>query len=117
VDLTYLSIPDSLKFRGQRTLFKSWEKGLDSSYIAPSFKRALSVRLVVIGTIIVIAPLLTSLLFKALVLLMPVFDPTMGIFAVDDITQVSIIPVSPSTAFLWWSETESPHGLYRWSSS
>jgi hypothetical protein len=28
VDASYFSIPDGLKFRGQHTLYKSWEKAL-----------------------------------------------------------------------------------------
>jgi hypothetical protein len=48
-------------------------KGFDSSCIMPSFGGTLSMRLVMIGTIVIIAPLLTSLLFKALVLLTQVF--------------------------------------------
>jgi hypothetical protein len=82
-------------------------KCLDSSYIVPSFRRMLSVRLVIIGTIVVIIPLFMSLLFKALALLTPVFDPVVCIFVADDIAQVSVIPVSPSATFLRWSETAS----------
>jgi hypothetical protein len=54
-------------------------KSLDSSCIMPSFGRTLLVRLVIIGTIVVIVPFFTPLLFKALVLLMPVFDAAMCI--------------------------------------
>jgi hypothetical protein len=82
-------------------------KGLDSSCITPSFGRVLSVRLVIIGTIIVIVPLFASLLFKALTLLTPVFDPVVCIAVVDNIMEVSVIPVSPSAMFLRWSETTS----------
>jgi hypothetical protein len=82
-------------------------KGLDSSCIAPSLWRTLSVRLVIIGTIVVIVPLFTSLLFKAPTLLTPVFDQTMCILAADDVVQVSVIPVLPSAAFLQWSEAAS----------
>jgi hypothetical protein len=67
----------------------------------------LSVRLVVIGTIVVIVPLFTSLLFKALTLLTLVFDQTMCILAAYDVVQVSVIPVLPSAAFLQWSEAAS----------
>jgi hypothetical protein len=56
----------------------------------PPFGRTLSVRLVVIGTIIVIVPFFTLLLSKALA----------GISAVDDIVQILVIPVSSSTVFL-----------------
>jgi hypothetical protein len=82
-------------------------KGLDSSCIVPSLGRMPSVRLVIIGRIIVIVPLFTSLLFKALMLLTLVFYPATCIFAADDVTQVSVISVLPSATFLWWSETAS----------
>jgi hypothetical protein len=74
-------------------------KGLDSSCIVPSLRIMLSVRLVIIGTIVVIVPLLTSLLFKALTLLTLDFDPAACIFGADNVSQVLIILVSPSVAF------------------
>jgi hypothetical protein len=67
----------------------------------------MSVRLLIIGSIVVIVPLFTSLLFKVLALLMSVFDPVASILAADEVTQVSVIPVSPSAAFHRWSETAS----------
>jgi hypothetical protein len=63
------------------------------------------VRLVIIGTIVVIVPFFTLLLFKTLVLLTPVFDPAACISTANDVTQISVIPASPSAAFLRWSET------------
>jgi hypothetical protein len=57
------------------------------------------------GTVVVIVPFFTLLLFEALTLLMPVFDPTVCISAVDGITQISVIPVSSLATFLLWSET------------
>jgi hypothetical protein len=45
------------------------------------------------------------LLFKALVVPMPVFDSATCIIAVDDVAQVLVIPVSPLAAFLQWSQT------------
>jgi hypothetical protein len=80
-------------------------KGLDSSCIAPSLERTLLVRLVIIGTIVVIVPFFTSLHFKAVALVMLVFNPVTCIFAVNDVPQVSVILVSPSATFLWCSET------------
>jgi hypothetical protein len=65
----------------------------------------LSVRLVVIGTIVVIVPFFTLLLFKPLVLLTSVFYPVACISATDDIAQTSVISVSSSATFLRWSET------------
>jgi hypothetical protein len=35
VDPSYFSIPDDFKFRGQRTLFKSWEKALTPPGLRP----------------------------------------------------------------------------------
>jgi hypothetical protein len=58
------------------------------------------VRLVVIGTIVVIIPFFTLLLFKVLELLTLVFNQSTCISAVDDDTQISIIPVSSSAMFL-----------------
>jgi hypothetical protein len=82
-------------------------KSLDSSYIAPSFRRMLSVSLVIIGSVVVIVPLFTLLLFTALTLLMLVFNPVACISAADDITEISVIPVSSSVVFLWCSEIAS----------
>jgi hypothetical protein len=80
-------------------------KSLHSSCIVPPpFGRTLLVRLVVIGTIVVIIPFFTLLLFKVLELLTLVFNQSTCIFAVDDDTQISIIPVSSSAMFLQWSE-------------
>jgi hypothetical protein len=60
-------------------------KGLDSSCITPPFERTLSVRLDVIGTIVVIVPFFTLLLFEALMILTLVFDPVVCISAADDV--------------------------------
>jgi hypothetical protein len=75
-------------------------KSLDSSCIMPPFGRMLLVRLVIIGTIVVIVPFFMLLLFKALTLVMPVFNLAACISAANDVTQISIIPVLSSTAFL-----------------
>jgi hypothetical protein len=63
------------------------------------------VRLVVVGAVVVIVPFLTLLVFKTLTLLTLVFNPATYISATDDVTQISVIPVSPSAMFLRWSET------------
>jgi hypothetical protein len=62
------------------------------------------VRLVVKGTIVVIVPLITLLLLKALTLLAPVFNPIVRISTVDDTAQISVILILPSATFLRWSE-------------
>jgi hypothetical protein len=56
----------------------------DSPCIAPSFGRTLSVRFIIIGTIVVIVPFFTLLLLKVLTLLAPVFNPAVCISTVDD---------------------------------
>jgi hypothetical protein len=63
------------------------------------------VRLVIIGTIVVIVPFFAPLQFKMITLLTPVFDPAACISTADDVMQISIILVLPSTAFLQCSET------------
>jgi hypothetical protein len=50
-------------------------KDFNSSWVAPSFRGVLSVRLVIEGTIIVIVPLITSFLLNVLMLLAPVVNP------------------------------------------
>jgi hypothetical protein len=80
-------------------------EGFDSSFIAPPFRGTLSVRLVVEGTIIIIVPLVVSFPFDAVSFLEPNFDLSACISIVDDVVQVSIIPVSSVTTFLRWSET------------
>jgi hypothetical protein len=65
----------------------------------------LSVRLVVIGIIVIIVTLFTLLLFKALALLTLVFNPAVCISTTDDVVQISVVPVSSLAAFLRWSET------------
>jgi hypothetical protein len=85
VDPSYLLVPDGLKFRGQHTLFKSWEKALSPPALRLTFGRMLSVSLVLIGTIVVIVLIFTLLLFKALTLLTPVFYPAACISATNDV--------------------------------
>jgi hypothetical protein len=65
----------------------------------------LSVRLVIIETIVVIVPFFMLILFKALTLLTPVFNPTVCISIADDVVQILVIPVSSSATFVRWSET------------
>jgi hypothetical protein len=80
-------------------------ESFDFSEITSFFKGVLPVRLVVVRTIIIIiVPLDTSLLLRALSLLAPVFNPTTCISAVDDIAQIAVISITPSVALLWWSD-------------
>jgi hypothetical protein len=71
----------------------------------PSFRGALSVRLVIEGTIIVIVPLISSFLLNALTLLVPVVNPVTCISTADDVTQILVILIPPLVMFLWWIET------------
>jgi hypothetical protein len=60
-------------------------KGFDSSWVAPSIRGALSVMLVIEGTIIVIVPLIMSLLLDVLRLLAPVVNPSVCISTMDEV--------------------------------
>jgi hypothetical protein len=80
-------------------------KSLDSSCIVAPFRRMLSVRLVIIGTIVVIVPFFMLLLFKALTLLMPIFNLVVHISTANDVMQISVLPVSSSAMFLRWGDT------------
>jgi hypothetical protein len=65
----------------------------------------LLVRLVIERTIVVIVHFITPLLLDVLTLLVPAVNLAACVFAVDDITQVSVFPIMPSAVLLWWSET------------
>jgi hypothetical protein len=66
----------------------------------PSFRRTLSMRFFIIGSIVVIVPFFTLLLFKTLTLLMPVFDLATCISAMEDVPQISVILILPLASFL-----------------
>jgi hypothetical protein len=59
----------------------------------------MSVKLVVIGTIVAIVPFFTLLLFKALMLLAPIFNLATCTSTTDDIMQISVILISPLVKF------------------
>jgi hypothetical protein len=82
-------------------------ESFNSSFIVPSFWGALSVRLVIEGTIVITVPFIVSFLFDAFSLLAVVFNSVVCISAVDHVTQVSVIPISLSAVFLRWSGTTS----------
>jgi hypothetical protein len=73
----------------------------------PSFRGTLSVRLILEGTIIIVAPLVIPLLLDALWILALVFDLATCIFAADDIVQVSIIAIMSLVTLVRWSEATS----------
>jgi hypothetical protein len=85
--------------------FQVMGEGFDSSFIAPSFRGALSVSLVVEEAIVIIVPLVAPLLFGVVSFLAPVFNPATSVSIGDGVAQVTVIPVSPSAVFLWWSQT------------
>jgi hypothetical protein len=62
------------------------------------------VRLVIVGTIIIIVPFITSLRLHALSLLASVFYLAMCISSVDDVAQVAVAPIMLLAALLWWSD-------------
>jgi hypothetical protein len=75
-------------------------ESFNSSFVVPSFWGALSVRLVIEGTIVITVPFIASFLFDAFSLLAVVFNSAACISAVDHVTQVSVIPISFSAVFL-----------------
>jgi hypothetical protein len=106
-----------LPVQGPTHPFQVMGKGFDS-FIAPSFRGVLSVRLVIERAIVIIVPLVMSFLFGIILFLAPIFDPTVSISITNDVTaQVAVIPVSPSHVFLRWSQTvvddQDPDPAYR----
>jgi hypothetical protein len=86
-----------LEIQGPVHHFHFMGKDFDSSWVAPTFRRVLSVRLIIERTIIIIVPLFTSLLL--------VINPVTCISIVDDIVQIPVITISPSAVLLRWSQT------------
>jgi predicted neutral ceramidase superfamily lipid hydrolase len=82
-------------------------KGFDSSWITPTFRGALLVRLVIEGAIVIIVPFVRSFLVNLFSLLAPIFYPTTCISTMDDIAQIVVILIMPLTMLLWWSEATS----------
>jgi hypothetical protein len=68
------------------------------------FWRILPVRLVVVGAIIVIVPLIALLLLITLMISVAVFNPAVCISIADDVAEVTIVPTIPSTTLLRWSD-------------
>jgi hypothetical protein len=62
------------------------------------------VRLVIEETIVIIVPFIVSFLLNTLSLLAPVFYAAACISIVDDVVQVTAIPIMPSAVLLRWSE-------------
>jgi hypothetical protein len=83
--LIILLNPQRFEIQGPAHNLQVVGKGFDSSCIMPSFEGALSLRLVLEGTIITIVSLIALFLLNALSLLAPVFYPAMCISAVDDV--------------------------------
>jgi hypothetical protein len=69
----------------------------------PSFKGALLMRLVVVGTIVIIVPLIAMFLFYALSFSTLVFNPVACISVTDDIMQVVVVLTMPSATLLLWT--------------
>jgi hypothetical protein len=78
-------------------------ESFDSSWIMPSFRGALLVRLVIVGTIVIIVPLIAMFLFYTLSFLTSVFNPAACISVTDDIVQVAVVPTMPLATLLLWT--------------
>jgi hypothetical protein len=72
----------------------------------------LPVGLVVVGAIVIAVPFLASFVLDAVSLLAPVFNSVAHVSIVDDITQVSPVPIS--IALLWWSDVASRVPMLAW---
>jgi hypothetical protein len=93
-----------LEIKGPAHLFQVAKKSFDSSWVIPSFRGALPVRLVIVATIIIIDPIIVLFLFNALSLSAPIFNPAACISVADDVMQVTIVSPTPSAVLLWWSD-------------
>jgi hypothetical protein len=78
-------------------------ESIDSFWVVPSFRGALLVRFVIVGTIVIIVPLIVLFLFHALSFSMPVFYPAVCISTADDVVQVTVVLTMPSATLLRWS--------------
>jgi hypothetical protein len=93
-----------LEIQGPGHPFQVTGKSFDSSWVIPSFREALLVRLVIVGTVVIIVPIITLFLFNALLLSAPILNPVACISTVDDIAQVVIVSPTPSVVLLWLSD-------------
>jgi hypothetical protein len=60
-------------------------KGLDPPFIAPSNRRTALVRLIIVGAIIIIVPLIAAFTLNVISLLVAVLDPAACISIANDI--------------------------------
>jgi uncharacterized metal-binding protein len=79
-------------------------KSSDSYWVMASFRGVLPVRLVIVGTIVIIVPVIMLFLFNALSLSTLIFNPATCISAMDDVAQVIVVSPMPSAALLQWSD-------------
>jgi hypothetical protein len=93
-----------LEIQGPAHPFQVVGESFDSSWVMPSFRGALLVRLVIVGTIVIIVPLIALFLFNALSLSVSNFNPVVCISAADDIVQVTVVSPMPWAVLLRWSD-------------
>jgi hypothetical protein len=70
----------------------------------PSFRRKLSVRLVIVGAIVIMVPLSALFLLVTLPILAPAFDLTACISTMDDVVQVAVVSTTLLAMLLLWSD-------------
>jgi hypothetical protein len=69
-----------------------------------TFRGVLPVRLVIVGTIVIIIPIIMLFLFIALSLPALIFNPVACISAAVDVVQVTVVSPTPSAMLLRWSD-------------
>jgi hypothetical protein len=85
--------PRRLKVQGPTHPLQVTRERLDPPFIASSSRRMVTAELVIVGTIVVIVPLLTSFALDVVSLLAPIFDLAACISIAYDITQVFFVPI------------------------
>jgi hypothetical protein len=69
-----------------------------------TFRGVLPVRLVIVGTIVIIIPIIVLFLFIALSLSALIFNPVACISTAVDVVQVTVVSPTPSAMLLRWSD-------------
>jgi hypothetical protein len=69
--------------------------------------QTLSVRLVIVGAIVIMIPLIMLFLLITVPISVPVFDLVACISTADDVMQVAVVSTVLSAMLLWWSDAAS----------
>jgi hypothetical protein len=69
--------------------------------------QTLSVRLAIVGAIVIMIPLIMLFLLITVPISVPVFDLAACISTADDVMQVAVVSTVLSAMLLWWSDAAS----------